>query len=135
MLPRSRPILRNLPLLIDEKAGISADSLIEAVDDYVENLAGDRRALLAQMAVPTLPRTRPRAALWRSPNCVRFRARDFSNLCSLNQLAEKRSWRLIELWSFAQHRGFILARTIVPPSLADDRRWLAFSHLSHRRGS
>jgi hypothetical protein len=35
-------------LLFDRKAGISADSLIEAIDDYVENLTGDRRALHAQ---------------------------------------------------------------------------------------
>ena len=30
-------------LLFDKKAGISADSLIEAIDDYVENLTGGAR--------------------------------------------------------------------------------------------
>ena len=35
-------------LLFDKKAGISADSLIEAIDDYVENLTGDKRGLHAQ---------------------------------------------------------------------------------------
>ena len=35
-------------LLFNRKAGISAESLIEAIDDYVENLTGDRRALHAQ---------------------------------------------------------------------------------------
>jgi hypothetical protein len=35
-------------LLFDKKVGVSAESLIEAIDDYVENLTGDRRALHAQ---------------------------------------------------------------------------------------
>jgi hypothetical protein len=35
-------------LIFDRKAGVSADSLIKAIDDYVENLTGDRRALHAQ---------------------------------------------------------------------------------------
>ena len=35
-------------LIFDRKAGVSAESLIEAIDDYVENLTGDRRALHAQ---------------------------------------------------------------------------------------
>ena len=35
-------------LIFDRKAGISADSLIKAIDDYVQNLTGDRRALHAK---------------------------------------------------------------------------------------
>ena len=35
-------------LIFDRKAGISADSLIKAIDDYAEKLTGDRRALHAQ---------------------------------------------------------------------------------------
>jgi hypothetical protein len=35
-------------LIFGRKAGVSADSLIKAIDDYVENLTGDRRALHAQ---------------------------------------------------------------------------------------
>ena len=35
-------------LIFDRKAGISADGLIKAIDDYVEKLTGDRRALHAQ---------------------------------------------------------------------------------------
>jgi hypothetical protein len=32
-------------LIFDRKAGISADSLIKAIDDHAEKLTGDRRAL------------------------------------------------------------------------------------------
>ena len=35
-------------LIFDRKAGVSADSLIKAIDDYVGNLTGDRRTLHAQ---------------------------------------------------------------------------------------
>ena len=35
-------------LIFDRKAGVSADSLIKAIDDYAEKLTGDRRALHAQ---------------------------------------------------------------------------------------
>jgi len=35
-------------LIFGKKARISADILINAIDDYVENLTGDRRALHAQ---------------------------------------------------------------------------------------
>lgn len=35
-------------LIFDRKAGISADRLIKAIDDYAEKLTGDRRALHAQ---------------------------------------------------------------------------------------
>jgi hypothetical protein len=34
-------------LIFDRKAGISADSLIKAIDDYAEKLTSDRRALHA----------------------------------------------------------------------------------------
>lgn len=35
-------------LIFGKQAGISADSLIRAIDDYVESLTGDRRALHTQ---------------------------------------------------------------------------------------
>ena len=35
-------------LIFERKAGVSADSLIKALDDYAEKLTGDRRALHAQ---------------------------------------------------------------------------------------
>jgi hypothetical protein len=35
-------------LIFERKAGVSADSLIKAIDDYVEKLTGDRRTLHAQ---------------------------------------------------------------------------------------
>jgi hypothetical protein len=35
-------------LIFDRKAGVSADGLIKAIDDYAEKLTGDRRALHAQ---------------------------------------------------------------------------------------
>ena len=35
-------------LIFDRKAGISADSLIKAIDDYAEKLTGDRRVLHTQ---------------------------------------------------------------------------------------
>ncbi len=35
-------------LIFDRRAGVSADSLIKAIDDYGENLTGDRQALHAQ---------------------------------------------------------------------------------------
>jgi hypothetical protein len=35
-------------LIFDRKAGISADSLIKAIDDYVEKLTGERLTLHAQ---------------------------------------------------------------------------------------
>jgi hypothetical protein len=35
-------------LIFDRKAGVSADDLIKAIDDYVENLTGNRRVLHAQ---------------------------------------------------------------------------------------
>jgi hypothetical protein len=35
-------------LIFDRKAGVSADSLIEAIDDYAEKLTGDRRMLHTQ---------------------------------------------------------------------------------------
>jgi hypothetical protein len=35
-------------LVFDKKDGVPADSLIRAIDEYVENLTGGRRALHAQ---------------------------------------------------------------------------------------
>ena len=35
-------------LIFDKKAGVPADGLIRAIDDYVENLTGDRRVLHTQ---------------------------------------------------------------------------------------
>jgi hypothetical protein len=35
-------------LIFEWKAGVSADSLLDAIDDYAEQLTGDRRALHAQ---------------------------------------------------------------------------------------
>jgi hypothetical protein len=35
-------------LIFERQAGVSADSLINAIDDYVEKLTGDRRTLHAQ---------------------------------------------------------------------------------------
>jgi hypothetical protein len=35
-------------LIFDRKAGIAADGLIKAIDDYAEKLTGDRRVLHAQ---------------------------------------------------------------------------------------
>jgi hypothetical protein len=35
-------------LLFERKAGVSADGLIKAIDDFAEKLTGDRRALHAQ---------------------------------------------------------------------------------------
>lgn len=40
-------ILRHY-LIFDRKAGVPADELISAIDDYAEKLTGDRRALHSQ---------------------------------------------------------------------------------------